>query len=191
MGSSKVLAGELITADVLNRIYGQADTTSHTITGTSFASASSVYTITASDAQAGTAYRLTCWGNGTWGSTQQVLTAAVALASTQIGITPAIAATAFAASAAFDFRFEARLVCVSPGASATWIAEVGGVVTESANALLPGTAASNTVPFTGCTHSAVTQDSTVDNVFAIQAKWASATGSPTLTVRATMFERVN
>lgn len=191
MGSTRVLAGDLITTAVLNRIYGQADTTAHTVTATSFTDLSTVYTIDAGDAAADTAYRLTTWGNGVQGSTQQALTFAAALAGTQIGTTPAIASTALAANAAFDFRVQVNLVCVSPGPSATWIAEISGLVTQSANPVLPGTAADNTVPFTGCTHTAAAQDSTVDSTFSVQAKWASATGAPTLTTRATLFERVN
>lgn len=191
MGQTLVLAGQRITAGVLNRIYGQADTTAHTVTGTSFADLSSVYTIPASDAAAGTAYRLTTFGNGTWGSTQQALTVTTALAGTAIGTAPVIASTAFSASAAFDFRLIATLICVGPGATATWVAEIAGTVTETANAILPGTAADNTVPLAGCTHTAVTQDSTVANTFSIRAKWASTTGSPTLSVVGTLFEKVN
>lgn len=191
MGNGPVLAGQRITTDVLNRIYGIADTTAHTVTATTFTDLSSVYQLGANDAQDGTAYRITAVGNGTWGSTQQALTVACALAGTAVGTTPAIASTALSASAAFDWEFCARLVCVGPGATATWMASVSGIVTQSANAVIPGTAADNSVPLAGCTHTAVTQDSTIADAFSIQAKWAATTGTPTLTCRYTLFERVN
>ena len=105
MGQTLVLAGQPITPAVLNRIYGTADTTAHTVNNTTFANLSSSYNLPAGDALAGTAYRLTTFGNGTWGSTQQTLTLACALAGTQIGTTPAIVSTALSASAAFDFEF--------------------------------------------------------------------------------------
>jgi len=191
MGQALILAGQTITPAVLNRIYGTADTTSHTVNNTTFANLSSSYTIPGGDPLAGTAYRLTVFGNGSWGSTQQILTVAATLAGTNIGTTPQIASTALAASAAFDFEFIIKIVCVSPGSSATWRAAISGSVTETANAILPGTAADNTVGLNGCTHSAITRDSTADNAFVIQAKWASATGAPTLTSLATIFEKVN
>lgn len=191
MGQTLVLAGELITPAILNRIYGTADSNAHTINNTTFADLSSVYQVPASDAQSGTAYRIRTFGNGVQGSTQQILTFSTALAGTQIGTTPAIASTALAASAAFDFDVEALLVCVTTGSSGTWVASVRGTITQSANGILPGTAADNTISFAGCTHTAVTQDTTLANNFSVQAKWASATGSPTLTSRATLFEKVN
>lgn len=191
MGLAVVLAGQRITPAVLNRIYGNADTVAHTANTASYLDLSSVYQVPASDAQAGTAYRLTVFGNGTWGSTQQALTLTCELAGTAIGTAPAIASTALSASAAFDFEVQVKLICVSTGSSGTWIASITGNVNETANALLPGTAADNTISFSGCTHTAVTQDTTVANNFSVQAKWASTTGSPTLTCRGTLFEKVN
>lgn len=191
MGQTLIVAGQRITPAVLNRIYGTADTNAHTIIATTFTDLSSVYQIPAGDAQSGTAYRLSIFGNGTWGSTQQVLTFTTALAGTAIGTAPAIASTALSASAAFDFDVSVLLICVTPGSSGTWAARVSGQVNETANALLPATAADNTIGLTGCTHTAVTQNTTIANNLSIQAKWASATGAPTLTCNGTLFEKVN
>ena len=191
MGQTLVLAGQTITPAVLNRIYGIADTTSHAVNNTTYANLSSSYSIPAGDALVGTAYRLTTYGNGTWGSTQQALTVACNLAGTNVGTTPAIASTAFSASGVFDFEFEIKIVCVSTGTTGTWIASIRGGANQTTNPVLPGTAADNSAGIYGCTHSAVTQDTTVANSFAVQAKWASATGSPTLSCQATIFEKVN
>ncbi len=82
------------------------------------------------------------------------------------------------------------LVCVTTGATATWRANIEGCVTQTASAILPGTAAQNTVPFTGGTTADATLDSTVAEVFGISAAWASTTGAPTLSKTFGQFERL-
>ena len=190
MGQALVLAGQTITPAVLNRIYGTADSIGHTVNNTSYAQISSSYSIPAGDAGDDTAYRLSTWGNGTWG-TAEAITFTSALAGTQIGTAPQIAGGQFSNAAAFDFELETSLVCVSNGSSGTWVARIRGTLTESANAITSGTAADNSVSFTGCTHVTVTQDTTIADAFVIQAKWAGTTGSPTLSCVATLFEKVN
>src|SRR5205809_161975 len=49
------------------------DTGTQTVTATSATSLSAVYTIPGGDANVGTVYRMTAWGNGTWGATQQTM----------------------------------------------------------------------------------------------------------------------
>jgi hypothetical protein len=191
MGQALVLAGQTITPSVLNRIYGTGDTTQHTVNGATLSGLSTIYSIPAGDASAGTAYRITVFGTGEWGSTAQALTFAVALADTAIGQEPVIASSALSTSAVFAFDVTALLICVSSGSSGTWVARVAGTVTQTANAIVPGTAADNTIPFTGVTTSAAAQNTTVANDFAIMAKWASTTGTPTLTCMGTLFEKVN
>lgn len=193
MGQSLVLAGQSITPSVLNRIYGIADTTSHTVNGTASAQLSTVYNIPAGDALTGTAYRITTFGNGTWGTsgTASALTVACNLAGTNIGITPTIAGTALSTSAAFDFEFCAKVVCVTTGSSGTWRGIISGGVSETANPTLPGAVADNTVDIRGVTHTAVTQDTTVADGLAVFANWTGTAGSPTLACVATIFEKVN
>jgi|SRR5580698_1741461 hypothetical protein len=190
MGQALVLAGQTITPAVLNRIYGTGDAVAHTVNNTSYAQLSSIYAIPASDAQSGTAYRLSTFGNGTWG-TAEALTIAVGLAGTEIGTTPVISGSAFSNAAAFDFELNATLICVTNGTSGTWVAKIRGVLTQSANSVLPGTAADNTADVVGCTHTAVTQDTTIADNFGVYAKWAGTTGSPTLSCVGTLFEKVN
>lgn len=190
MGQALVLAGQTITPAVLNRIYGTADGVGHTVNNTTFAQLSSSYTIPAGDAGNGTAYRLTTFGNGTWGTTEAIYFT-TALAGTAIGTAPEIAGAEFSSAAAFDFEVESLLICVSNGSSGTWVARIRGTLTQSANAITIGTAADNSVSFSGTVHTAVTQDTTIADAFAIQAKWAGTTGSPTLTCVGTLFEKVN
>lgn len=183
-------AGSPITADMINRQYTLADSSLTTVTAATAGNLSSVYTILASDAGQGTCYRLTCSGTGTWGSTQQKLTLNMALAGTSIGTTPAIAAAAFSASAAFAWKLVLEIMCTSTGAAGTWGADLAGVFTQTASNILPGTAADNTVPLAGCTTSDVTQDTTIANTLAVQAAWASVTGSPAISCNRTKFERL-
>lgn len=191
MSQALVLAGQTITPAVLNRTYGTGDSTQHTVNVATFATLSTVYTIPALDALTGTAYRVSCFGNGTWGSTQQNLSFGMFLAGTQIGASVTANSTVFPTSAAFDWEAEFTIWCVTAGSSGTWIGRIRGTLTETANNIVVGTAADNSVPFAAGVHTAVTQDTTIDNTFAIQAKWASTTGTPTMTCLSTLFEKVN
>lgn len=189
---SRIAAGQPITADFLNEQYTDADANNTTVTQTTATNLSTAYTIPASDAAAGTAYRVTCWGYGTWGSTQQVLKFAAALAGVVIGSEPAIASTAFSASAAFRWKAVLIVKCTATGTNGTWSMCLDGVLAESANAELPGTAADNVVPFVGTTGSTdVTQDTTAANTIAVQAFWASTTGGPAITCTDTFRERLD
>lgn len=189
---SRPAAGQVVTASMLNATYTDSDGNNSTSTGTSLAPVSTTYTIPASDAAVGTVYRLTAWGAGQWGSTQQKLTFAIALAGITLAPQPSIAAAALSASAAFSWRALLELECLSTGATGTWSASLSGTVTETANAELPGTAADNTVPFAGNTGlTDVTQDTTAAISFVIEAQWASTTGAPTITGVSTYRERLD
>lgn len=190
MGQQLVLAGQTLTPAVLNRIYGTADSVSHTVNNTGYAQLSSIYTIPAGDASSGTAYQITTFGNGTWG-TAEAITFSAALAGTEIGTAPQIAGAALSNAAAFDFEVTVTLICVSNGSSGTWVSSIRGLITESANAINPGTAADNPIPFCGCTHTAVTQDTTIGDAFGIYAKWAGTTGTPTVSCVGTLFTKLN
>lgn len=181
-------AGQTITADMINRQYTQADASNTTVSGTTLANLCTAYTIPASDAGQFTSYRLTCWGTAALASTQRQLNLAMVFAGTAIGTQPKIAATAFAASATLNWKLILTLMCVSTGASGAWSAELSGWFAQTANPILPGTAADNAVPVVGTTGTDVTQDTTTANSLVIQALWA-ATG-PSITTTNTMFERL-
>jgi hypothetical protein len=189
---TRVAAGQAVTASELNATYTDSDPNNNTSSSTSFAGISTTYTIAANDAAVGTIYRITCWGTGTWGATQQKLTLGIALAGTVLTPQPIIASTALAASAAFSWRAVIELQCISTGATGTWSASISGVITQTANNILPGTAADNTIPFTGNTGTSdVTQDTTASISVALQALWASVIGGPTITGVSTYRERLD
>lgn len=164
-----------------------------TVTQAAFTNLSNV-TITTGNTQVGDTYRFHVTGYGTWGSTQQALTFQArfgAAASNVVGTPVTIAATALAASAAFFWSVTVTLICLTTGMGATWIVLLEGCIDQVANALLPGTAADGTIPFvTGSGSSDVTLDSTVNEIFGLSAKWASTTGTPTISKRASWLEKI-
>lgn len=183
MGLSTATAGQRITPSLLNRMYGQADTNSHTVTAASLTDLSSVYVIAANDGSANTAYRLTCYGQGTWGSTQQNLVVQGTLgSSTSLG-SATVPAANLSASTSFRWYLTLNLVVATTGSSGT---AVGGF---DGHLYATGTGG-NAARVVACAGS-VAMDTTAANNFKLQANWASTTGASTLTCLATIFERVN
>jgi hypothetical protein len=185
-----ISAGQKLTAAVLNHAYAIADTSVTTVTAASASNLSTVYVIPANDMAVGVAYRLSCGGDGTQGSTRQNMTFAAGLAGASVGFQPVIDATALAVSALFRWEAEILLIPVTTGGAATLHTRIKGCVTQSANNIIPGTAANNSIPFGGHSLAATAGDTTVANNFAVRFLWASTTGGPTITCRSTLFERL-
>lgn len=171
----------------LNQYYGFADTSTTTVTAASAANLSSVYTIPAGEAYTDAAYELKCGGTGTWGSTQQQLTLAMALNGTSFGSGGAghVAATALAASASFFWSATYELTCVDGVSS--WNCMLTAIVGEGTNAANPGTATTNTIPLVVMLNHTATVSSAI--TVAVQALWASTTGAPTITNSMTRFRK--
>jgi len=190
--SNQILAGAVPAAGTgqgqLNQYYGLADTGVTTVTQIAATNLSTVYTIPAAEAYIGAAYELTCGGSGTWGSTQQTLTLAMALNGTSFGSggSGKVAAAALSASAAFFWRARYTLVCADGISS--WNCILDALVAEQASPANPGTAATNTVPVATYLNHAATVSSSI--TVALQALWASATGAPTLTNSLTTFRKI-
>lgn len=182
-------AGSRLTTALINHAYSISDANVTTVTATSATDLSSVYQIPASDAATDVMYELLAWGNGTWGSTAQNLFFFTALAGSALGQGSEIYSGLFNTSQVFRWRYTARLICVTTGSSATWQQQGDGVISRYNGTLAPGSATTNSMGFTDSNTTAVTQDSTVANDFSVQAYWASATGSPTLTCHGTRFSR--
>jgi hypothetical protein len=192
MASPLIAAGQDLQAGQgegqLSQYYGYADTTQTTVTAAAAADLSTLYTIPAGEPYADSAYELTCGGFGTWGSTQQTLTLAPLLGSGAVPIGRVIAAAAFSASAVFNWAVTVEMIC-SDGVS-SWQVSFLGAVVETANALAPGTASTNAVPFAGATSSAYTAAVSSAVPVAFQAHWASTTGASTITCVRTTFRKV-
>lgn len=179
-----VLAGQRITASMLNKSYMQADTTTTTVTAASQTRLSSAYTIAANDAQAGTVYKLLATGSGTQGSTIQT----IAFRGNTVGGggLNAITVPSSFAGVSHAFRWHAELVIVIPstGVAVKPTAFIRGMTVDTA-------ATSNITSFmnefdpTGGT----TIDTTNSWGIQIECAWGSTTGSPTVSCFATVFER--
>jgi hypothetical protein len=192
MAGNVILAGATLTAGEgqgqLSQCYGAADTSTTTVVAAAATNLSSVYTIPAGEAYVGAAYELSCGGNGTWGSTQQVLTLAMALNGTSFGSGGAgkVAAAALPISAAFFWSARYTLVCVDGVSS--WNCTLDATVAEQANNANPGTASTNTIPLTVTLNHTATVASAI--TVAVQALWGSTTGAPTLTNSRTNFRKI-
>ena len=168
-----------------------ADTGTTTVTGTTIGPLSAVWTIPANDANVGTTYRLSAWGNGTWGSTQQALAFVIDFpAGNEFGTHQAVAAATFPISAVFRWNAILWITCLATGAGGTWHGSCNFAISETANSLNPGTASTNTIGAAQGPSSNVSQDTTVSNQLAFGAWWGSTTGAPTITCHGTLMERV-
>lgn len=193
MSGPLIYAGQVLQAGEgqgqLSQYYGYADTAQTTVTAASLANLSTVYSIPAGEPYADAAYELRCAGYGTWGSTQQALTISPYLGSGTItGTARVIASTAFSASAAFHWAAVIEITCTD-GVSG-WQGSMTAAVAQTANAILPGTAADNSVALAGATSSAYTAAVSSALSVCMQAKWNSATGGPTITCVRTSFRKV-
>jgi hypothetical protein len=148
-------------------------------------------TIPASDVSVGSVYKLRAFGQGTWGSTQQQLTFEATLGGT-ILCSCAIAATAFAASAIFDWEAEVTLACKTTGSGGTWNANVRVLATQQTNASTGLTAAANEVAVNGNNGvTPVAVSTTAANVFELGCFWAATVGAPTISKTTGWLEKTN
>jgi hypothetical protein len=189
-----IQAGQILdtsTSEGLNQYYGYADTGQTSVVGTGPANLSTVYTIPANEPQAGSAYEMICGGSGTWGSTAQSLTLSLYLQGTVICANVTISNAVFNVNAGFRWRLTADWVCSATGSSGKFFGGYSAVLTQTANQVVPGTAADNTVPVADGNAIGVTIDTTASTMFAVvKAGFASNTGSPTISNFRTMFRKV-
>lgn len=182
-----IYAGQRITATALSQDYAAGDTSTITVTATTFTSLSQAFTIPGGDAQVGDAYRLSAWGTGTWGSTPQGLGFQMSFAGTGEG-NNFIGSGNLSASQPFAWEADILLQCQSTGVSGNWWYRARGTVTETNNTINVGTAGDQSVPWTFA--NGFVRDTTASSALVLQAKWGLATGAPTLTCNATMFEKL-
>ena len=176
------LAGQRLTASALNHMYGAGDNTPHTVTAATETTLSSQYVIAANDAAVGTAYRLSCWGTGTQGSSAQTLTFRANTIG-GVGLNSVTTASSFCATSQ-TFRWWARMTCMtSPIGS-------GGAITGFLEgAVEQVSVTSGSVPFNS-EWDGSSLNTTTNWGIEIDCAWGSTTGSPTITCRGTLFERV-
>lgn len=167
-----------------------ADITTKTVTAAAAADITAGWTIPANDIEVGSVYKLTTSGNGTWGSTQQVLNFQGVLGATTF-LNPQIGANTFNASQAIRWKVETTIIGTATGVSGTFNAEITVTISVNnttwifASGTVANASGSGTVSNTG---NAV--NTTIANTFKLQAFWASTTGAPTISSHDSIFERI-
>jgi hypothetical protein len=179
---STFLAGQRLTASALNHMYGSGDATSRSVTAASETQLSSQYTIAANDAAVGTAYRLSCWGTGTQGSSPQ----SISFRANTIGGSGLNAVTTGSgfASASAQFRWWAEMICLASaiGSGGTITGFLRGAVEQIS--VTTGSVAFNSEWDGNSVNTAANWGIEID------CAWGSTSGAPTITCKGTLFERV-
>lgn len=189
MGAS-ILPGQVLVGGQangqLNQYYGLADTTVTTVTAATTSALSSVYTIPAGEATAGSAYRLSCSGSAVWGSTAQTLVLTMLINGTAVG-GPQVDASAFSVSATLRWMAVIEMVCAD-GISSWEAGQLGNIA--YASLVLTGlTAANNTIGWADDQPATATVSSPV--TVALGARWSATTGAPSIACRRTIFQKVS
>lgn len=173
------------TADGFNGaigITGAANTANNATVNaqTNLSKLSNIWPIPASDANAGTIYRLTAAGTATWGSTQESLTLAIAAFGLSNFISLPIGATEFTASLTLQWRYQADIVVQIPGNPATIM---GGakfdIGVSGANELTQAGTNQSAGGFAAFNAANNTANTAAAANITLQAKWGGAFGSIT------------
>lgn len=166
---------------------GQVSIGSTTVAGVAGDIAS--ITVPANDMITGAVYELVAFGNGTFANPAGIITFAASLNSVAIGIANGPAAAAFSAGAALRWTATARFVVRSTGTGGTLVAMCDGTITMTANNIIPGTAADNSVPFSAGPAATTAVNTTISNTFDIRVDTSGGTGG-TLTAIGAYLKRV-
>ena len=166
----------------------QTDVATFTVTAATNTQFSKLWSIPVNDAAAGTVYRLTLWGAGTQGSTQQTFTVTPVLDSTVLvgGNRTTVPSTLVAISTSFNFRVVYELLVLTAGAGGTALPSITVYVTQNTGS--PTTA--QTMTITAQPGSASAIDTTASHTMSLDLAWGSTTGAPTATSKGSLFERL-
>lgn len=150
--------------------------TGSTVTAAAMTNLSPAFTVPAYDATAGVAYRLTCWGHGTQGSTPQGITFQVLTGATA-SATATWSSGFCGASTGFAWTFKADVLIKTAGSSGTFTSGQYNIVNQT-NIAAAGNTPSGAL------------NTTASWAYVIQAQWASTTGAPTITCDGGYLERI-
>lgn len=160
-----------------------ADTTPHTVTQAVATDLVTPYTIPANDALAGTTYRLTCGGTGTWGSTQQNLTLSPFFGTVSTISQVVVGAAQIPISQPIRWAVTTIVSIVTAGTAGTMLSYSGGN-------LIQGTTGGAAIALAVSTTANVAVNTTISNPLSLKATWASITGAPTITCVGSLMERL-
>lgn len=158
-----------------------------TVTQAVATSITAAWVIPGNEPDVGSIYKVTAYGNGTWGSTAQGLTWSAQIGGNIISVT--IAAADFAISTGFNWEAELKATCIVSGVSGDWRCTMRGCLSATAAALVPGTAAVNTIPFVRSNSASMLATTLANTSITIQCQWAATTGAPTITSQVNYYQR--
>jgi hypothetical protein len=191
---SLIQAGSLLVATTapagLNQYYGYADATQTIVTATSLTALSSTYTIPAGEATAaGVAYELLCGGTMSWGTASEHLELAGYFNGASIHTTITIDDSVFGSGSTQEW--DARFVMVCSDGVSQWLGSWRFSANQSANHIIPGTAADNTVTAGDSATSAITASTGSAITMALRACWSGSSGSPAIYNDWTVFRKIS
>jgi hypothetical protein len=166
---------------------GQSDSTHTTVISTGFNVCTAQYPLN-NDPRPGTIYRLTTWGLGTQGSTQEQMnfrgniTGGAGLGQIQIG------ALQMPASSVFNFKIIQELQILTTGAAGTWEANIAAIVSAGAGTILSNSGTANS-SVAGSRRGNGSINTTAFSLW-VEAGWTATTGAPTLTTQGSFLERI-
>lgn len=160
-----------------------ASVTVNTVTSTSISNLTQ-QTIPANDGVIGATYKLTAFGRGTQGLTQQILNMFLRIAGTTVA-SIAFPATFMPANATFEWDAECILTYVTTGAGGT----VNGKIRVNVSQFALGNATSAMVGTNGPTP--VADNTTTASVLQLAASWGSTTGAPTISKTTGQYEKIS
>lgn len=168
----------------------QTQQVTNTVTGTGFSKLSPIWSVPANDPVIGTSYRLTAWGDGKTGSTAEALNFRIACLG---GTSTTLTAGALWANTSTNFFWhiiaEVLITATGGAGSGNAIINVHGGLSLAAS-LLPNSVTANSTLFMTNSTIGVGITTTAASNITLQAGWAATTGAPTLTCRASIFERL-
>lgn len=165
---------------------GSGESANRTVTQATATAITANWSFPGGDANAGTMYRITAFGYGTWGSTAQNLSVETGL-NGSAARTETVASSLFPINTAFEWNAVYTLFVTSTGVGGScWL-----ICTFTISAV-GGSHGAQQLTFVVGSHSGLpeTLNTTVANTMQLMMSWASTTGAPTVTCVGSTFERV-
>lgn len=168
---------------ILPEVMARSDVTSRTVTSTATTQLSGSFNIPANDANTGTIYRLSCGGQGTWGTTaeQANFDFQAGGASAQ---TMGIASGTFATGTSVMWEYRQYLIVTATGTSGTYCNQMWcSIGASSVGAQVNG-------PNLSRNGTANAINTTVANTYQVNFFWTAGPAGSTITCNWSLFERL-
>jgi len=141
----------------------------------------------------GSVWAIDAFGDGTFGTTQASndLQFQISLGAAPVSLgTFTVGHTFTAISTGFRWKIRAEAVCITIGATGTWLGNISGDISVTGANLLPAVGANASMGAVAGIVNATTLDTTINNTLSIMAAWAATLGAPVINCRYQYFRRV-